>query len=91
MSDYNDYENNLAFPPQGDWSDTEPKNNTDRTDSTIELVEKIEQLTEENRKLKQLIDFYWGELGEPEYRCTYKKDGCIGEKCDECKYFKVER
>lgn len=44
MTDYEDYENNLAFPPEGDWSDTEPKNNTDRTDSTIELVNKIEGL-----------------------------------------------
>lgn len=44
MTDYEDYENNLAFPPEGDWSDTEPKNNTDRTASTIELVNKIEEL-----------------------------------------------
>lgn len=80
MTDYEDYENNLAFPPT-----------TDRTQSTIKLVERIEKLTEENKKLKQLIDFYWGELGEPEYRCTYKKSGCIGEKCEDCKYFKVER
>lgn len=71
-----DYKDDIVFlPPE----------TTDRTQSTIE------KLTEENKKLKQLIDFYWGELGEPEYRCTYKKDGCIGEKCDECKYFKVER
>lgn len=47
MSDYEDYENNLAFPPQGDWSDTQPKNNTDRTASTIELVEKIEKLSKQ--------------------------------------------
>ena len=44
MTDYEDYENNLAFPPEGDWTDTEPKNNTDRTASTIELVNKIEEL-----------------------------------------------
>lgn len=42
-----DYENNLAFPPQGDWSDTQPKNNTDRTASTIELINKYEQLTKQ--------------------------------------------
>lgn len=41
MTDYNDYENNLA---QGDWADTNPRANTDRTASTIELVEKIEKL-----------------------------------------------
>lgn len=29
---------------EGDWADTEPKNNTDRTASTIELVNKIEEL-----------------------------------------------
>ena len=34
MTDYEDYENNLAFPPA-----------TDRTQSNDELVEKIEQLT----------------------------------------------
>lgn len=50
MTDYDDYENNLAFPPT--------------TDSTSELVEKIEKLTKENKKLKQLLEFYWGELGE---------------------------
>lgn len=49
MSDYHDYNENLAFPPQGDWSDTQPKNNTDRTASTIELVSKIE-------KLKKMLD-----------------------------------
>lgn len=47
MSDYHDYNENLAFPPQGDWSDIEPKNNTDRTASTIELVEKIEKLSKQ--------------------------------------------
>ena len=36
MTDYEDYENNLAFPPT-----------TDRTQSTIELVEKIEKLTKQ--------------------------------------------
>ena len=44
MSDYDDYENNLAFPPEGDWADTNPRANTDRTASTIELVNKIEEL-----------------------------------------------
>lgn len=36
MSDYNDYENNLAFPPT-----------TDRTQSKEELVEKIEKLSKQ--------------------------------------------
>lgn len=36
MTDYEDYENNLAFPPT-----------TDRTQSTIELIEKIEKLTKQ--------------------------------------------
>ena len=70
MTDYEDYENNLAFPPEGDWSDTEPKNNTDRTTSTIELVNKIEELNKwldlkseyiekletENKKLKERLE-----------------------------------
>lgn len=69
MTDYEDYENNLAFPPEGDWSDTEPKNNTDRTASTIELVNKIEGLNkwldlkseyiskieEKNERLQELL------------------------------------
>lgn len=42
-----DYTENLAFPPQVDWADTKPKNNTDRTASTIELVEKIEKLSKQ--------------------------------------------
>ena len=28
----------------GDWSDTEPHNNTDRTQSSIELVNRVERL-----------------------------------------------
>lgn len=57
MTDYEDYDN-LAFPPT-----------TDRTQSTIELIEKIEQLTKwldlkseyiekleaENKKLKEWL------------------------------------
>lgn len=69
MTDYEDYENNLAFPPQGDWADTNPRANTDRTASTIELVNKIEGLNKwldlkseyigklegENAKLKAVL------------------------------------
>lgn len=48
MSDYEDYENNLAFPPAGDWSDSRVLKTTDRTESTLELVNMIERL---NHKL----------------------------------------
>lgn len=72
MTDYDDYENNLAFKPIGDWADTEPKFNTDRTQSSLDLVDKIEELNKwldlkseyieklekENRELKEwLRDF----------------------------------
>jgi len=64
-----DYYDNLAFPPEGDWADTSPRANTDRTGSTIALVNKIEELTkwvdlkseyiakleEENSSLKALL------------------------------------
>lgn len=70
MTDYEDYENNLAFPPEGDWADTEPKNNTDRTASTIELINEIEKLNKwldlkseyiekletKNKELKEQLD-----------------------------------
>lgn len=55
MSDYHDYNEFLVFPPQGDQSDTEPHNNTDRTQSSIELVGKIKELTDENTKVKKLL------------------------------------
>lgn len=81
MTDYEDYENNLAFPPEGDWSDTEPKNNTDRTASTIELVNKIEELNKwldlkseyieklegENAKLKELLNACRDAMNNDEY------------------------
>ena len=44
MTDYEYYENNLAFPPT-----------TDRTQSKDELVEKTERLTKKNNKLKDLL------------------------------------
>lgn len=44
MSDYHNYKENLAFAPDGDWAETKPVQNTDRTESTIELVNKIEEL-----------------------------------------------
>ena len=66
MTDYEEYENNLAFPPT-----------TDRT-STIELVKKIEGLNKwldlkseyiekletENKKLKDLLEYCLAELGK---------------------------
>ena len=45
MTDYEDYENNLAFPPT-----------TDRTQSTIELVDMYEKLKAENEKLKERLE-----------------------------------
>ena len=70
MSDYDDYENNLAFEPVGDWSDKGEVPTTDRTQSSLELVDKIEELTkwldlkseyivkleDENTKLKELLE-----------------------------------
>lgn len=55
MTDYEDYENNLAFKPIGDWSDKGEVPTTDRTQSSLELVDKIKELTEENAKLKELL------------------------------------
>ena len=45
MSDYDNYEENLAFEPVGDWSDKGEVCTTDRTQSTIELVDRIERLS----------------------------------------------
>lgn len=48
---------------EGDWADTDPKNNTDRTSSTIELINEIEKLnkwldlkSEYIEKLEQQIE-----------------------------------
>ena len=81
MTDYEDYENNLAFPPEGDWADTNPRANTDRTASTIELVNKIEELNKwldlkseyigklegENAKLKELLNACRDAMNDDEY------------------------
>ena len=56
MDNTPDYTNNLAFAP-GDWSDSRVNGNTDRTASTIQLIEKIEQLEKENKKLRDAIEF----------------------------------
>ena len=74
MSDYTDYENNLAFPPEGDWAETKPVQNTDRTESTIELIEKIERLTSENVKIKELMRMiapYLEALTEKRFKLEY--------------------
>ena len=69
MTDYDDYENNLAFPPVGDWSDKGEVPTTDRTQSSLDLVDKIAELTkwlnlkseyickleDENKRLKELL------------------------------------
>lgn len=94
MTDYDDYENNLAFPPQGDWSDTEPKNNTDRTASTIELIDKIESLTswvdiksEYIVKLEQLLWECRDAMNDDEYwvQCDLIKqiDELLGERAND--------
>lgn len=52
MNNTPDYKNNLAFAP-GDWSDSRVKGNTDRTATTIQLIEKIEELERENKQLRK--------------------------------------
>lgn len=44
MTDYEDYENNLAFPPT-----------TDRTQSKDELVEKIKKLEQQIKEANKII------------------------------------
>ena len=56
MNNTPDYNNNLAFAP-GDWSDSRVNTNTDRTATTIQLIEKIEELEKENKKLRDAIKF----------------------------------
>lgn len=56
MNNTPDYNNNLAFAP-GDWSDSRVNGNTDRTATTIQLIEKIEELEKENKKLRDAIEF----------------------------------
>lgn len=56
MTDYDDYNENLAFAPDGDWAETKPVQNTDRTESTIELVEKIEKLSKQLNIAKEYLN-----------------------------------
>ena len=94
MSDYDDYENNLAFKPIGDWADTEPKVNTDRTASTIELIDKIESLTswvdiksEYIAKLEQILWECRDAMNNDEYwvQCDLIKqiDELLGERAND--------
>lgn len=50
MTDYEDYENNLAFPPT-----------TDRTQSKDELIEKIEKLTKQLDMAVKGLQYYANE------------------------------
>lgn len=52
MNNTPDYDNDLAFAP-GDWSDSRVNTNTDRTATTIKLIEKIEELENKNKALKK--------------------------------------
>lgn len=56
MDNTPDYKENLAFAP-GDWSDSRVNGNTDRTATTIKLIEKIEELEKENKRLRDAIKF----------------------------------
>lgn len=57
MTDYDDYENNLAFEPVGDWADKGEVAITNRTQSSLDLVDRIEELTKENKKLDKIIEY----------------------------------
>lgn len=78
MTDYDDYDNDLAFPPQGDWADTSPRANTDRTASTIELVNKIEEMT-------KWLDLKSGYIEKLEKKLDIAKE-YLKERADKDKY-----
>ena len=42
----------------GDWSDSRVVTNTDRTLTSIQLIEKIERLEKENKRLKEFLNNY---------------------------------
>jgi len=57
MTDYDNYDENLAFESIGDWSDKGIKaETTDRTQSSIELVERIERLSAQLLIAKTALD-----------------------------------
>ena len=64
MSDWHDYNNSLAYEPQGDWSETQPKSCTDRTPQVLQLIDRVAKLESENKKLKMLLEYYFGDLQE---------------------------
>lgn len=91
MSDWHDYNNNLVYAPEGDWADTSPRANTDRTASTIELIDKIESLTswvdiksEYIVKLEQMLWECRDAMNDDEYwvQCDLIKqiDELLGER-----------
>ena len=44
MSDWHNYKENLAYEPQGDWSETQPKPCTERTPQVLELIDRVAKL-----------------------------------------------
>lgn len=85
MSDYDDYENNLAFKPIGDWADTEPKVNTDRTQSSLDLVDKIEELTKWLDLKSEYIVKLEAENFKLKWRINFVRDSlrCISNQCND--------
>lgn len=64
MSDYEDYDN-LAFPPTTDETTSEWKEKYEILEyAHKELKVDCENLKRENKKLKQLLEFYWGDMYE---------------------------
>ena len=72
MTDYDDYENNLAFEPVGDWADKGEVPTTDRTQSMTALIDKYAEVVEENKCLKRLLTMYW--KGQEEYDLDEEND-----------------
>lgn len=62
-----DYKDDIAFVPQGDQSDARVVFHTDRTTSTIKLIDILEQIKTENKQLKELLQelnvWFFGMIG----------------------------
>lgn len=80
MSDWHDYKENLAYEPQGDWSDTQPKSCTDRTPQVLLLIDRVARLQKQleiavnaledyaesdNWELENETYSYWSKKGLP--------------------------